>query len=88
MIADVEPASLERFRAYEELVLPLLARHGGRLERRLRSLDGTSEIHLIAFDSHDGYNAYIADPDRLSARASLTGAHVTQRVLTVSDAPS
>jgi uncharacterized protein (DUF1330 family) len=85
MIADIELASVERFRAYEERALALLERHGGRLERRLRTPDGTTEVHLVAFEDQDGYNAYIDDPDRVQARAALTGAQITQRVLTVSD---
>jgi uncharacterized protein (DUF1330 family) len=85
MIADIEPASVELFRAYEEQVLALLERHGGRLERRLRTPDGTTEIHLVAFESQEGYDAYSDDPDRLRARATLTGAQITQRVLTVCD---
>ena len=28
-LLHIEPAEVERFRAYEDLVLPLLARHGG-----------------------------------------------------------
>jgi uncharacterized protein (DUF1330 family) len=87
MVADVAPGSVERFRSYEQLVLPLLARHGGRLERRVRSTDGTTEIHLVAFHSEAGYRAYIDDPDRVAARAALDGAEVDQRVLVVSDVP-
>ncbi len=83
MIADVDGDSIERFRSYEELVLPLLAKHGGRLERRVRSVDGMTEIHLIAFDGEAGYRAYVDDPVRLAARTSLDDAAVDQRVLFV-----
>jgi uncharacterized protein (DUF1330 family) len=85
MIADVESGSVERFRAYEVLVLPMLTQHGGRLQRRVRSADGTTEIHLVEFDSEAGYNAYMDDPARQAARASLDGAQIEQRVLFVSD---
>jgi uncharacterized protein (DUF1330 family) len=85
MIADVPPMSVARFQSYEELVLPLLAEHGGRLERRLRSTDETTEIHLVAFESEDGYRAYLDDPARIAARVSLEGAEVDQRVLILTD---
>jgi hypothetical protein len=35
---------VESFQRYEEQVLPLLANHSGRLERRLRSSDGLIEV--------------------------------------------
>lgn len=85
MIAEVAPDSIERFRSYEQLVLPLLTEHGGRLERRVRTPDGTTEIHLIAFDDQDGYRAYLDDPARVAARTALDGAGIEQRVLIVSD---
>lgn len=85
MIADIEPAGIEAFRAYEDMVLPLLGRHGGRLERRLRTSDGTSEIHLVFFADEPGYEAYLADPDRVQARALLGATQLEQRILTVGD---
>jgi uncharacterized protein (DUF1330 family) len=88
MIADIAPGSIERFRAYEDQVLALLERHGGRLERRLRTADGTSEVHLLAFDSQEGYEAYLEDPGRVTARATLAGTEITQRILEVSEVPA
>jgi hypothetical protein len=85
VVADVAPAGVERFRSYEELVLALLARHGGRLQRRVRSEDGTTEIHLVSFRDESGYRAYVEDPDRVAARAVLDGAEVDQRVFVVED---
>jgi hypothetical protein len=85
MIADVAPGSIERFRSYEELVLPLLPKHGGRLERRVRSRDGSTEIHLLVFAGEDGYRGYMDDPARVAARAALDGAEIDQRVLIVTD---
>jgi uncharacterized protein (DUF1330 family) len=87
MIAEIEPAGVEAFRAYEDRVLALLPRHGGRLERRVRSAAGTTEIHLVAFEDQAGYDAYIEDPERAGARALLAGVEITQRVLGVSDVP-
>ena len=84
-IIDVAPADIERFRVYEEVVLGLLERHGGRLERRLRSDDGSSEIHLIEFADPAGYTAYLADPDRASAQRLIDGADITTRAFVVDD---
>jgi uncharacterized protein (DUF1330 family) len=85
MIADIEPTGIEVFRAYEDRVLALLARHGGALERRVRSEDGTTEIHLVSFADAEGCDAFIADPERVAARTALAGVAIDQRVLTVSD---
>jgi hypothetical protein len=40
---------------------------------------------VIAFDSQEGYEAYIDDPDRVRARVTLNEATIEQRVLAVSD---
>lgn len=66
---DLFGADLTLFEAYEAKVLPLVAKHGGRLEQRLRSLDGTSEVHLLNFPDAAGFEAYRADPARLAAQA-------------------
>lgn len=85
MIADMSPEAVTSFRDYEAKVLPLLPRHGGRLERRLRSEDGLSEVHLVSFESRDGYESYRTDPDRQGHRALIEGKGVEQRLLEVSD---
>jgi hypothetical protein len=85
MVADIEPAGIEAFRAYEDVVLPLLGRHGGRLERRLRTSDGTSEIHIVFFADESGYEAYLSDPDRVRARGVLGETPLEQRILAVCD---
>lgn len=85
MVADIPPGAEPAFQRYESLVLPLLARHGGRLERRLRTEDALSEVHIVSFESRDGYESYMADQDRQSHRALLGGADVVQRVLLVHD---
>ena len=85
MIADVGAEAVDAFQDYERKVLPLLPRHGGRLERRLRTGDGMSEVHVISFDSRAGYQAYLADPERARHRALLEAAEVAQRLLEVTD---
>ena len=85
MIAELGAAAVEPFDAYERQVLPLLERHGGRLERRLRTADGRTEVHLLSFPSRAGYDAYRADPDRAVLRPLLAGLDLSQRVLEVQD---
>jgi len=57
-------ADLAAFEAYEAKVLPLVDRHGGALEFRVRALDGSSETHLLRFPDIEAYDAYRADPAR------------------------
>ena len=84
-VIDVAAGSIDRFQVYEEIVLGLLERHGGRIERRLRSDDGETEIHLIEFADAAGYQSVLADPDRASARRLLDGVEITQRAILVDD---
>jgi hypothetical protein len=69
------------FQRYEDVVLPLLARHDGQLERRLRTADGSTEVHVLSFGSQAAYGRYQVDPDRLEAGALLTGVELGRRVL-------
>ncbi|MGQ5260517.1 hypothetical protein ACTWLT_07145 [Micromonospora sp. ZYX-F-536] len=68
---------------YEDEVLALLGRHGGRLERRLRGSDGRAEVHLIRFDARAGYESFLADPERAALRAALGESAPTTRVIEV-----
>jgi ribosomal protein S18 acetylase RimI-like enzyme len=68
---------------YEDAVLGLLGRHGGRLERRLRTADARTEVHLLRFASRAGYESFLADPERVAYRASLGDAAPGGRVLEV-----
>lgn len=85
MLADVPREGVQAFQRYEAVVLPLLERHDGRLERRLRTADGQAEVHIVSFESRDGYDAYIADPDRVNHRALLEVFAPIQRLLEVTD---
>ena len=78
---DVPGASVAAFGRYEDAVLPLLARHGGRLDRRLRSADGTTEVHVLSFAGESGYRDFLADPERGAHRTLLDGAETSRRVL-------
>lgn len=85
VVADVPAPDVDAFQEYERRVLPLLARHGGQLERRLRSHDGRAEVHVVSFATRAGYEAFLADPERAPHRALLDGAGVVQRVIEVRD---
>lgn len=85
LVVDLEPEAVAPFDAYERRVLPLLARHAGRLDRRLRTADGGTEVHLISFADRAGYQAYLADPDRAAAGRLLDGVDLQRRLLEVSE---
>ena len=85
LVALVELAAdaVEAGQRYEDQVLALLGRHGGRLERRLRTGDGRTEVHVIRFASREGYEGFLADPERIALRAALGDAAPTGRALEV-----
>ena len=87
MVADIPSGGEAGFQAYESAVLPLLPRHGGRLERRLRTGDALTEVHIVSFASQQGFESYLADEERQSYKGLLDGLDVTQRVLLVDDVP-
>jgi hypothetical protein len=64
LIVRIPIEGIEDFRAYEDAVLPLLPEFNGRLERRLRSPDGTVEMHIISFASDADHQNYRNDPRR------------------------
>ena len=86
LVVDLADDAVAPFDAYERRVLPLLARHGGRLDRRLRTADGRAEIHLLSFADRAGYDAYLADPDRAAAGRLLDGLDLQRRLLEVTEA--
>jgi hypothetical protein len=85
MLADVPAAGVGAFQDYESHVLPLLARHDGTLERRLRSTDAQTEMHIVSFGSRAGYESYMADPQRKAERGQLEGIELRQRIVEVDE---
>jgi hypothetical protein len=83
LVARVPPAGVEAFQRYEAAVLPLLAEHGGRLARRLRTGDGAVEVHLVEFASAGGFDAYRAEH---AALLETSGARM--ELLAVEDVPT
>jgi hypothetical protein len=82
-VVDVASEDVAALQQYEAAVLPLLNRHRARLERRLRTPDARTEVHVISFGSRAAYDAYVADPERMEHRRLLEGRAVSQRVLEV-----
>jgi hypothetical protein len=88
LVAIVEMADGQALagQQYEDEVLGLLERHGGALERRMRTADAASEVQIIRFASRAGLESFMTDPDRLVARERLGAAAPVTRVLEVADA--
>ena len=86
-IVEMAPGLEIAGQEYEDAVLALLDRHGGRVERRMRGTDSASEVHVIRFQSRAGYESFMVDPDRLAYRAKTGDAAPTTRVIEVHDLP-
>jgi hypothetical protein len=86
-VVEMAPGNAAAGQEYEDAVLGLLSRHGGLVERRTRSLDSATEVHIIRFRSRAGYESFMVDPDRLGYRDKLGDAAPTTRVLEVYDLP-
>jgi hypothetical protein len=84
-IARIPPKGLADYASYEDRVLSLLPAHGAKLERRLRTRDGTTEIHVIWFPSKGALDGYLADPLREQHRALLDSSGAAIEVLDVDD---
>ncbi|MDO3701384.1 GNAT family N-acetyltransferase [Micromonospora sp. C28SCA-DRY-2] len=84
-LVEFAEGAVEAGQRYEDAVLALLGRHGGRVERRQRTGDGRTEVHLIRFDTRAGYHAFLADPERVALRAGLGDAAPDARVLEVQE---
>jgi hypothetical protein len=84
-IVEMVPGHAEAGQRYEDAVLELLERHGGTLERRTRSSDGTAEVHLIRFTNRARYQAFMIDPDRTAHRVHAGDAVPMTRVIEVHD---
>ncbi|MBV1852610.1 hypothetical protein KUA19_20975 [Catellatospora sp. NEAU-YM18] len=82
-VVEMAPGHFDAGREYEDAVLRLLSRHDGRVEQRLYSTDGATEVQTIRFASRAGYEAALVDPDRLALRAELGDAAPTTRVIEV-----
>ena len=71
----------ELFDAYEDHVLPLLSKHGGKLINRLISKSGDEEFHIVEFPSQQSFEAYKSDPDRVAAQPLWEQSDATSRII-------
>ncbi|MEM7777231.1 MAG: hypothetical protein AAF732_16635 [Pseudomonadota bacterium] len=85
LIARIPLADVADFAAYEDAVLPLLDAYGGRLERRLRSDDGTVELHVVSFPSRHAFEQYRKDPLRIRHAHRLEASGATLELSEMSD---
>lgn len=79
-VVTMSDDDIEGGQQYENLVLGLLPQFGGRVERRLRTPDGRTEVQVLWFPSAAEMAAVIDHPDRLAARDRL-GANVPATVV-------
>jgi antibiotic biosynthesis monooxygenase (ABM) superfamily enzyme len=85
LIARIPAEGVADFRAYEDAVLPLLREFSGHLERRLRSSDGTTEMHIVSFASEANFQNYRNDPRRAAQAWLLEKSSATLDLLPVTD---
>jgi hypothetical protein len=85
-IVRIPPEGVPDYLAYEDGVLPVLAHHGATLERRLRTADGTTEVHVVNFPSQAALDAYMGDPRRNEHRALFDASGAAMEVLRMDDA--
>jgi hypothetical protein len=76
---------IDAFRRFEAAVLPLLPEYEGRLERRLRSLDGRFEVHVVSFPSREALDGYRDDPRRHEHLHLLRESRATPELFEVTD---
>lgn len=85
MTARIPESGVAQFNAYESGVLPLLADHGARLERRLRTEDGQHEVHIIWFPSERAFDDYRNDPRRSELANLLAESGAVTTVMRMKD---
>lgn len=87
LVARIPAEGVAAFRGYEELVLPVLAEHGGRLERRLVSDDERVEVHIVWFPSAVAFAGYRDDPLRAAHAKLLARSCAALELLELRDLP-
>ena len=85
LVVRVPPEGVILFQQYESRVLPLLAEHGGRLERRLRGNEGTVEVHIVWFPAPEDFARYRADARRAECQHLLEASGATSELIEMGD---
>jgi uncharacterized protein (DUF1330 family) len=85
LIARMSMEGVASFQQYEDAVLPLLREFGGLLERRLRNSDGTVEVHIVSFDSEQGFQRFRSDPRRASYAHLMERSAANKELIAMAD---
>lgn len=68
VLIDLSRADLALFESYENKTLALLGRYGASLKMRVRSIDGSREVHLLEFPDAPALEAFRSEPARMAAQ--------------------
>lgn len=85
MVARLEPHGVEHFDAYERRMQPIIVEHGGRLERRLVSVDRLTEVHVVWFPSPAGFASYRSDERRVASAHLLADSGAAIEIIEARD---
>ena len=85
LVIHLPADGVESFQRYESAVLPLLSDHQGNLDRRLRSADEQTEVHLVSFPSAGHFESYRNDLRRAEQSHLLDEAHARIEVYELLD---
>jgi hypothetical protein len=85
LLVKIPSNGIASFSAYENLVLPILHKHGGTIERRLRTQDHMTELHILSFLSQAAFDGYLADPQREKHRHLLVQSNATTELFNMED---
>ena len=68
----IHPGQEAEFEAYERDAARIMARHGGRIERAIRTsghgVDAPFEVHIVSFPSRAAADSHANDPDATALR--------------------
>jgi len=66
VVLDLSSANIDLFESYERKVIPLLSKYKGNLELSVRSVDGTTETHVLYFPDNLRFEGFLSDPSRVA----------------------
>ena len=86
-VLHVDPDRIEEYERFEREASRIMARHGGRIERRVAlepppesPEDAPHEVHVVTFPSAESFAAYRRDPDT-TALSELRARAIRKTVL-------
>ncbi len=85
VVLRVPVTGVAEFQAYEAIVLPLVAAHGGNVQRRLRTADGTVECHVVWFPNRAAFADFRADPRRAAVAPRLAASGASAELFEMTD---